>query len=576
MKFRIAAAVLLAFVAACSETPRVAAPIAPSAKAHTTPSAASARIAQTANPFATHAAIEMLDRGGNAIDAIVAAQMVLGLVEPQMSGPGGGSLLIYWDASQRKLVSFDGLAAAPARTTASLRTALDGRLLPRAAVMTGGRSVAVPGTLPMLAEVHQRYGKLPWATLFEPAIALAERGFPLPEFLHRIVELDHVDPRLTPDLAMYFDVEGNPLPIGTIIPNPEYAETLRRIAARGVDGLLGDGGAERIVASAQRGPLPSLMTPEDLRNYRPVEREPICAPFLAYRVCTVPPPSYGGIYLLQLLQMMQSRSGGHYDFDDPAFVHLFVEAGRLARADRAKYVGDPAFTPVPTNGLIAAEYARERAASIDASAANAHPQAGLPAGADIALVPMEPMTMSGTSQLTVADASGDVVAMTSTNNLGFGSRLMVDGYVLNDALTNFSAAPKPGERAANAMQPHKRPFTSMAPAIVFDASGAPFAAGGSAGGGPIPDYIGQGWIEMLANHATPAQAIVMGHVSTATIGKIVVERGTSAERLAAPLRALGHNVVVGPLLSGAGYIERANGGWIGAADPRRGGDVQGD
>lgn len=568
MKFRIAAVLLLTFAAGCAQAPRIGPP-------RTAP-AATQRIAQSANPFATRAAIEMLDRGGNAVDAVVAAQMVLGLVEPQMSGLGGGTVLIYWDASQRKLVSFDGLAAAPGRTTASLRTALDGSLVPRAAVYTGGRSVAVPGTLPMLAEVHRRYGKLPWPMLFEPAIALAEKGFPLPEFLRRIVELDHVDPRATPDLAMYFDAEGHPLPIGTIVRNPQYAQTLRRIAAHGVDGMLGDGGAERIVAAAQRGPLPSLLTVDDLRGYRPAEREPICAPFLAYRVCTVPPPSYGGIYLLQALQMMQSRSGGHYDFDDPAFVHLFVEAGKLARADRAKYVGDPAFTPVPTAGLVAAGYARMRAASIDAVAANPHPRAGLPADANAALTPMEPMLMAGTSQLTVADGSGDVVAMTTTNNLGFGSRLMVDGYVLNDALTNFSAAPKPGERAANAMAPFKRPFTSMAPAIVFDASGEVFAAGGSAGGGPIPDYIGQGWIAMLANHATPEEAIVMGHVSTATTGKIVVEQGTEAERLAAPLRSLGHDVVVAPLLSGAGYIERSNGGWIGAADPRRGGDVEGD
>jgi gamma-glutamyltranspeptidase/glutathione hydrolase len=164
--------------------------------------------------------------------------------------------------------------------------------------------------------------------------------------------------------------------------------------------------------------------------------------------------------------------------------------------------------------------------------------------------------------------------MTTTINLGFGARLMVDGYVLNDALVNFSAAPHPGERAANAMAPHKRPFTSMAPAIVFDASGRPFAAGGSAGGGPIPDYVSQAWIAMLANHATPAGAVRMGHVSTATLGKIVLEKGTSAERLAEPLRALGHDVVVAPLLSGAGYIERSGGGWIGAADPRRGGNAQ--
>jgi gamma-glutamyltranspeptidase/glutathione hydrolase len=547
---------------------------APLATVPSEPAHPAARIAQTANPYATQAALEMLDRGGNAIDAIVAAQMVLGLVEPQMSGLGGGTYVLYWDAKRAKLASFDGLAAAPGRTTASLRTALDGSILPRDAVATGGRSVAVPGTLPVLAEAHRRYGKLPWAALFEPAIALAERGFPLPEYLHRIVELDHVDPRASPDLRMYFDREGRALPIGATIRNPEYARTLRRIAARGVDGMLGDGGAERIVAAAQHGPLPSLMTADDLRGYRPVERAPLCAPFLAYRVCTVPPPSYGGIYLLQMLQMMEDRAGGKYDFSDPRFVHLFVEGGRLARADRAKYVGDPAFTPVPAEGLVAPEYARERAASIDASAANPHPRAGLPAGASASLVPAAELAMGGTSQLTIADAEGDVVAMTTTINLGFGARLMVDGYVLNDALVNFSAAPHPGDRAANAMAPSKRPFTSMAPAIVFDASGRPFAAGGSAGGGPIPDYVSQAWIAMLANHASPAQAVRMGHYSTATPGKIVVEKGTAAERLAAPLRSLGHDVLVAPLLSGAGYIERSGDGWIGAADPRRGGDAR--
>jgi gamma-glutamyltranspeptidase/glutathione hydrolase len=565
LRARILGLALAAFVAACAQAPE---------RPHAARSAhAAPRIVQTAHPLATRAALEMLDRGGNAIDALVAAQMMLGLAEPQMSGLGGGSLVLYWDASRRELSVLDGLAAAPARVTASLRTALDGSLLPREAVVTGGRSVAVPGTLPMLAQAHRRHGRLPWAVLFEPAITRAETGFALPEYLHRIVALDHVDPRATPDLAMYFDADGHALPIGTPIRNPRYAQTLRRIAAHGVEGMLGDGGAERIVAAAQHGPLPSLMTADDLRAYRPVERAAICAPFLAYRVCTVPPPSYGGIYLLQMLQMVEDRAGGRYDFGDAAFVHLFLEAGRLARADRAKYVGDPDFTPVPTAGLVAGEYALERARTIDANAANPAPKAGEPRGAQLALAPAEPLAMGGTSQLTIADDEGDIAVMTTTINLGFGARLMVDGYVLNDALINFSAAPRPGDRAANAMAPHKRPYTSMAPAIVFDASGEPFAAGGSAGGGPIPDYVSQAWIAMLANGATPAEAVEMAHYSTATARKIVVEKGTVAEHLAAPLRALGHDVAVAPLLSGAGYIERSGAGWIGAADPRRGGNA---
>ena len=558
----------LALLAACAAPPREAA-------FGTAPGASTAAIAQTANPYATDAALAMLDQGGNAIDAIVAAQMVLGLVEPQMSGLGGGTEIVYWDAASAKLTSFDGLAAAPARTTASLRTGVDGKILPREAVYHGGRSVAVPGTLPVLRMVHERYGKLPWAKLFEPAMALAERGIPLPELTHRILLLDKIDPKTSPDLGLYFDASGAPLAIGTVIRNPEYARTLRRIAEHGVDGMLGDGGAERIVAAAQHGPMPTLMTAEDLRAYRPVERAPICAPFLAYRVCTAPPPSYGGVYLLQMLQMMQDRAQGHYDFADPDFVHLFVEAGRLARADRSMYVGDPDFTPVPTAGLVAPGYAKERAASIDLRAANPSPQAGRPAGALASLAPSRALAMGGTSQLTIADRAGNVVAMTTTINLGFGAELMVDGFVLNDALTNFAAAPHPGQPTANAMAPRKRPYTSMAPAIVFDAAGQPFAAGGSAGGGHIADYISQGWIEILANGATPAQAVTRGHFSTAIPGKITVEKGTEAERLAEALRARGHPVAIGPLLSGQGYIERADGGWIGAADPRRGGNAAG-
>lgn len=569
MKNRLLAFVLLALVAACAEAPRHALQAPPAA-------APTPRIVQTANPFATKAALDMLDRGGGAIDAIVAAQMVLGLVEPQMSGPGGGTQILYWDAASRKLTSFDGLASAPSHTTASLRTGLDGTLLPRDAVYRGGRSVGVPGTLPVLQMAHQRYGKLPWNALFQPAIDLAERGFPLPEFLRRTIEEEHINVREYPDLRMYFDASGRPLPVGTVIRNPAYARTLRRIAARGLDGLLADGGAERIVAAAQHGVLPSLMTASDLRDYKPVERAPVCGPFLAYRLCTVGPPSYGGIYVLQVLQMLEDRAGGTYDFDDPRFVHLWLEAGKLARADRAEYVGDPDFTPVPTAGLVSPAYVRGRAALIDARRADPAPKAGTPPDVTLSLVPGKELAMGGTSQLTMADAGGDVVAMTTTNNFGFGSGLMVDGYVLNNVQVNFAAAPRPGQSIANAMAPRKRPFTSVSPTIVFDASGNPVAAGGSAGGGRIPDYVSQGWIEILANGATPAQAISRGHFSSATPGKILVEKGTEAQRLVPELRARGHVVELAPLPSGAGYIERVGGGWIGAADPRRGGNAAGN
>ena len=531
------------------------------------------RIAQTAHPLATRAALDMLDRGGNAVDAAVAAQMMLGLVEPQMSGVGGGTVVVTWDATTRKLAAFDGLSAAPKVTTASNRTDVDGRLLPAAAVRQGGRSIAIPGTVQVLWMVHERYGRLPWATLFEPAIHQAEDGFPISELLRRVVRMENVKLSAHPDLAIYFDAAGNVLPEGTIVRNPEYAKTLRRIAAHGIDGMLGNGGAERIVQAAQRGEHPSLMTVDDLREYKAVEREPVCGPFLAYRLCSMSPPSYGGIYVLQMLQMLEARAGGHYDFNDPAFVHLFIEAGKLGRQDRSMYVGDPDFTSVPTQALVARSYVASRAASLDLEHSNPSPRAGTPVPVGASLAPEHGSEMGGTSQLTIADAAGDIVAMTTTVNLGFGSGIMVDGYLLNDAMVNFSAAPRPGQSIANAEAPRKRPYTSMAPTIVFDSKGEVIAAGGSAGGSRIPDYVTQGWVEILANGATPQQALAEGHFTTGDPGKIVIERDTNAAGLANALRAKGHNVEVAPLMSGAGYIVRREGVWIGGADPRRGGNA---
>ena len=560
--------VLLCFAAACAGPPRLAAPAMQGA---TTP-----RIAMTAHPLATSAALSMLDQGGNAVDAVVAAQMVLGLVEPQMSGIAGGTVLLYWDAAHRKLTSFDGLSSAPARTTHGVRFDVDGKLVPREIAYHSGRSVAVPGTVPVLQMAHRRYGKLPWSELFQPAIEIAERGFELPEYLHRIIEMDDVTLAKYPDLRMFFDASGNPLPIGTMVRNPDYARTLRRIAAHGVDGMLGDGGAERLVEALRRGPLPTLMEPSDLREYRPVERAPVCGPFLAYRLCSMAAPAYGGVYELQVLQMVEARAGGRYDFDDPRFVHLFVEAGKLARADRMMYMGDPDFGAIPVEALVSPAYVLARAAMIDPSRADPSPRPGKPATVAMSQVPDLESAMGGTSQLTVADAAGNIVAMTTTINLGFGARVMVDGFVLNDALVNFSAPPRPGESMVNAMAPRKRPITSMAPTIVFDASGVPVAAGGSAGGGRIPDYVSQGWIEILANGSTPARALARGHFSTADPGRILVEKGTEAARLADDLRARGHQVSIEPLMSGAGYIKRAGNGWIGAADPRRGGNAAGD
>ena len=529
----------------------------------------------TAHPLATRAALEMLERGGSPVDAAIAAQMVLGLVEPQSSGVGGGSVLMIWEAASGTLTSFDGLASAPSRVTPSLRTDVDGTRLPRLPIRRSGRAVGVPGTLPAFKAAHERFGKLPWRDLFEPAIRIAEDGFALPPYMHGILAVDNAAKRYPEFVPLYFGADGKVLPVGSIVRNHAYAQTMRRIAERGPRGLLDGGGAARIVAAAQRGYRPTLMTEQDLHGARAVERAPICGPFLAYKVCTMGPPSFGGIVVLQMLQMVEARAGAHFDFNDPEFVHLYAEAGRLAQADRRRYVGDPGFVTVPTAGMVAPSYVRRRAQSIDPARANLKPE---PGRFDVVRAPLiSDATNQGpmTSQIAIADAKGNAVSVTTTINLNFGARIMVDGFVLNDALINFSAAPKPGEYRANQMAARKRPVSAMAPTIVFGPDGRAVAVGGSAGAGFIVDYIASSLIEMLANDRSPAEALARGHISTATPGKLRLEEGTAAESLAPTLRAKGHAVEIKPMVSGLGFLRRRSEGWIGAADPRRDGVAEG-
>jgi gamma-glutamyltranspeptidase/glutathione hydrolase len=529
-------------------------------------------MAATAHPLATRAALRMLERGGSALDAALAAQMVLGLVEPHASGPGGGSLMLLWDGATRRLSSLDGLAAAPARATASLRTDTDGQLLPSEPVQRGGRSVGVPGTVAVFAQAHQRAGVLPWAVLFEPAIEAAEGGFAMPRYLHAVLSVADARPALARLVPDWFDAAGQPLPVGTRLTNPAYGATMRRLAAGGPAAFLADGAGERLVDAARQGFRPSLMTADDLKAYRPVEREPVCGPFLVFRVCTMAPPSFGGLTVLQTLQLLEARAGGRFDLDDPQVAHLYAEASRLAQADRRQHVGDPDFVPVPTAALASPAYLRERARLIDPERANPRAEAGRPAQSVAGLASDPDGTVHAqTSQIVVADARGNVVAVTTTNNLNFGARLVVDGFVLNNALTNFSAAPRPGERLANQMEPRKRPVTSMAPTIVFDAQGRPVVAGGAAGGGPIVDYVARALVEMLANGRSPAQAVSRSHQSLALNGTVQLEQGTPAAALTSALRARGHTVQETTLLSGAAFIRRGEAGWTGGADPRRDG-----
>jgi gamma-glutamyltranspeptidase/glutathione hydrolase len=567
LRFTVGVA-LLATLAACTTTPLGP----PVAVAH----APRQTVALTAHPLATEAAMKILADGGSAMDATIAAQMVLGLVESQSSGIGGGALLMVWDASQKRLRSYDGLAAAPARTTAALRTDTDGSILPLQDVARGGRSVGVPGALMALELAHRQHGKLPWAQLFEPAIQLATQGFPLAPYARGILARDPGAAEHPEFRHDHFDSQGQALPAGTVLRNAAYAETLRKVATHGVAAFWREGGAARLVAAAQRGTRPSLMTEQDILTYRAVEREPVCAPTRSYKVCTFGPPSFGGVTVLQMLSMLAQHSPQPtaQSLEDPAFWHLYVEAGRLAQADRRHYVGDPDQVNVPVAALTAAPYLQQRATLINPQRAATSVPHGNPAPAAVSQADGADSASTGadqTSQIVVVDAQGQIVSTTTTINLNFGARLRVDGYVLNNALSNFGPAPERGRVLANQMAPGKRPVTSMSPLVVFDAAGQPVVAGGSAGGGQIVDYIARSLIELLWLDRTPTNALAAGHVTTALAPRVQLEADTPKAALAAALKARGHDVVVEPTVSGAGFIKRVPGGWVGAADPRRDG-----
>ena len=529
----------------------------------------------TAHPMATEAALQMLQQGGSAIDAAIAAQLMLGLVESQSSGLGGGTFLMHWDAAQKSLTSLDGLAISPQKTTASLTTDVDGSQLPYASMGRGGRSAGVPGTLPLLAKAHAKFGKLTWPALFAPALEAASKGFPMPAYMHQILSAptaakDHPDM-----LALYFDETQKVKPVGTLIANPDYAKTLQSIALKGPSAIWADGASTDFLAAVQRGFKPSLMTEDDLKNYPVEEREPLCGPYLRYRICVMAPPSFGGVMVLQVLQMLAEKSSLGTDFNQAEFAHAFAEAGKLAQADRHRYVADPAFFKVPAKALVNPAYVKQRAALIQSNTLPSYvpgqPEALLAESSGQTLAPTAAPSADATSQLAVVDAQGNAVSMTTTNNLNFGSRILVQGYVLNNAMTNFTTSPKPGEIAPNKMEPRKRPVTSMVPTMVFDEVGQLVTLGGSAGGGQIVDYVSANLIRMLANQLSPFEALAQGHISTAVPNRVQLEKGTSAAQLAEALQAKGQKVEVVPMNSGMGFLKRSRDGWIGSADPRRDG-----
>ena len=532
------------------------------------------QIAVTANPLATAAAIDMLRQGGSAVDAAIAAEAVLGLLEPQASGLLGGTDLLVYAPSTGEVRNFDGMATAPAAATQSLALDTDGALLDPRRLAFSPRAVGVPGVLPALFAAHQAYGRLPWDKLFEPAFTLAVNGAPMPRQLHRWLTAPGAEDALSGLIAPYLDASGQVIAEGRNFRNPAYAAVLRHVAQLGPDGLFAEGSMSAMLRELGKSAYPSSITGNDLRKASPRIGPALCAPWRGYQICTAPAPAAGGFVMLQILGMVAPG-----ERSDPAFVHRFLEASRLAQADRRRYLADPAYVDVPERELLDHGYLEQRAGLIMPADTIRQPHAGNLLEED-ARRDDTGNPQAGTSSVAVVDGTGLSVAMTSTVNLHFGARVGALGMVFNNALINFAPPPPttlPGEGGhyANEMAPDKRPVSPIAPVIVLAPNGQPILVGGGAGGPLIPDVMAMALLDTLGNGTPLPTALSAGHFHAADPDHIVLETGTEAEALKPALEALGHRVESEHVDTGTSLLLHTPQGWSGAADPRRDGNVVG-
>ena len=544
-----------------------------------------------AHPLAAEAGARMLREGGSAVDAAIAAQLVLGLVEPQSSGLGGGGFLMHWDG--RRVQAYDGRETAPAAVGETLFLDRDGVPLDYVGAVVGGRAVGVPGLLRMLDLAHGEHGRLPWAQLFEPAIALAEQGFPVGERLHGLLRDDVALP-LDPDARAYFyDADGRPWPVGHLLRNPEYAALLRELArsgaARFYEGRLG----RFMVATAGSHPRnPGRIELADLAGYRALEREPLCHDWRRWRLCGMPPPSSGAIFvgqLLGILDQLPPAPGWTGGVPDAGFVHRYTLAARLAHADRERFVGDPERVAAPTgrwDRLLDADYLATRAALVGPRPLPITPHGDPEGRGEPPVAPAPSPARPSTTHLSIVDAAGRAVALTSSLDAQFGAHVMVNrglgltgGFLLNNQLTDFSFSPRDatGRRSVNRVEPGKRPRSSMAPTLVFerrpDGSLRLDAVLGSPGGIVIPQYVAKTVWALYAEGLDAQTAVALPHFA-AFDGPTLLETGadTALERA---LVGRGHAVRRLALTSGLHLLRRDGSGWQVGVDPRREGAAAG-
>jgi len=546
------------------------------------PSTAKSYMVAAANPAAVEAGLEMLRAGGSATDAAIAVQLVLNLVEPQSSGLGGGAFALHWEAAKKRLQSYDGRERAPAAAKPDRFLLEGGRRRPFKEAVFGGLSVGVPGTLRLLEALHKEHGRLDWARLFAPAIKLASEGFFVSPRLHRLLGQKGAGNFAPAARRYFFDTIGSAWPAGYRLRNPELARTLRAIAEHGPDAFYEGAVAETIVDAVRHAPNhQGDITRADLAGYKVKERPPVCARYRGLRVCGMGPPSSGGIAVAQILRLLEPFDLGKAPIDamNANALHLIAEAEKLAFADRNRFVGDPDFVPTP-EGLLDATYLAGRRGLINPQAVMRFVHPGSPPQAKARTFGTdETVELPGTSHISVVDGESNVVSMTTTIESAFGSRLWAAGFLLNNELTDFSFRPKDrsGRPLANAVEAGKRPRSSMAPTIVFDAQGKPWAALGSPGGSRIILYVVKALVAMI-DWKLDAQAALdlMNFGSRGRVFEIEVDHA-SAVWHALKVKPYGHHVSADLLTSGTqAILFRPDGTLQGGADPRREGVARGE
>ncbi|MFC3120261.1 gamma-glutamyltransferase [Agaribacter flavus] len=522
-----------------------------------------------ANPYASWAGKNIIERGGSAIDAAIAVQAMLSLVEPQSSGIGGGAFIMYWDNTQKRLFTYDGREVAGEKATSDMFM-VDGKPMSWRDAVVGGKSVGVPGVMKALEMAHNAHGTLEWKDLFDDTIKQADDGFEVSPRLARLLSLDY-HPGLNefPLSSTYFKPGGESLKAGFIRKNPALAESLRQIAKEGADYLYTGKLAKQIVDTVNTAKInPGSLTLSDFSNYEAIKRSPLCGKYMTYKVCGMAPPSSGGVSVLQILKGLENKGLDKYGAQSAEFAHLFAQSSALAFADREEYIADLDFLGISPVPLVNSRYLNERAKQVQLSNKWEEAEAGLPYQ-NVAYAQDDAYELNSTSHISIIDKAGNAISMTTSVEFMFGSGLMVGGFMLNNQLTDFALSPsRDGKQVLNAVAAKKRPRSSMSPTIVFDQDNKVHLVVGSPGGSRIINYVAQTIVNVLAFEMDVQEAISAPRISNRN-GYTALEKGTSLAAIKPALEAKGHEVRLVDLNSGIHAIHVDNGTLKGGADPRR-------